>query len=498
MTLPDWLAGRRGVAIRGSHARSWSHADLAERCSDFASLLDMVDARGRAIGLLAGNSCDWIAADLAALSRQAALVPLPRFFTPGQLRHAVDATAMHALLCEDRCAAARLGFDAALGSAGALGLYAPAMPRHSRGTAYDLRGIQKVTFTSGTTGSPAGVCLTAGQQLETARALAAALSVLQIERHLNLLPLAVLLENVGGIYAPLMLGATCSCVPSDEVGLSGASAFDATRCLAAIAEHSAESIILLPQMLAEISALLEHDPSARAQIATLKFVAVGGAKTPVRVLRRARASGLPVYEGYGLSECASVVALNLPHADRIGTVGRPLPGTRVRIASDGEVEIAGRERDAPPGAAATSSPWLKTGDLGTIDEAGYLTIIGRKKSIFVTSYGRNVSPEWPESVLEESQTVAQAVVFGEGRPFPVAVIVGTAAAGDDTAIDTAIAEANTRLPDYARIGAWVRADHPFTSHNALATANGRVRRDAVLARYRERIDRLYEKGTTTP
>lgn len=110
-------------------------------------------------------------------------------------------------------------------------------------------GTQKITFTSGTTGNPKGVCLTAAQQMTTVAGLAQVLGEVGVTRHLCLLPLAVLLENIAGIYVPLSLGAQCIVPPLAEVGLSGSSSFNVERCLDAIARCQAESVILLPQML---------------------------------------------------------------------------------------------------------------------------------------------------------------------------------------------------------------------------------------------------------
>lgn len=149
----------------------------------------------------------------------------------------------------------------------------------------------------------------------------------------------MLLENIAGIYLPLALGAQCVVPSLADVGLSGSSSLDVERCLDAIARYQAESIILLPQML---QAIVRQARRRDARLGGLKFVAVGGGVTPLAVLREAAAIGLPVFEGYGLSECASVVSLNSPSAQRIGTVGRPLPGVEVRLAADGEIELHGR------------------------------------------------------------------------------------------------------------------------------------------------------------
>ena len=427
------------------------------------------------LGLLADNGPDWVAVDLDAEAAGIALVPLPPFFTPAQLAHAVASTGMDALYCTSESTARALGFH----RKNKLPWYsreAPPVPLPP--------GTAKITFTSGTTGAPKGVCLSAAAQRAVARSLAQAMRSLGIERHLCLLPLAVLLENVAGVYAPLAAGAQWIAPPLAEVGMSGATGFDARACLAAIVRHQAHSVILLPQMLLSLVNALEKEPRSLP----LRFVAVGGARVAPALIERARALGLPVYEGYGLSECASVAALNTPQGDRPGSVGRALPHLGVRIAGDGEIVVSGSGFLGYVGQAFTDNEFF-TGDLGSLDADGFLHVAGRRKHMLITSFGRNVAPEWPEAELLAGGALAQAAVFGEGRPQLCAVLV-PAPAASDAAIAAQVGAANARLPYYARIAHWVRAESPFAPHNGLATPNGRVRRDAVWERYRERFDAL--------
>jgi long-subunit acyl-CoA synthetase (AMP-forming) len=429
----------------------------------------------RVLGLLADNGEDWAVADLAALAAGIPLVPLPLFFSASQLAHAVAATGMDALYCPSEALARRLGFRHA-------GLSVPLHRRETAGVTLP-GGTAKISFTSGTTGTPKGACLSAPGQSAVAHSLASATRGLGIERHLCLLPLALLLENVAGIHAALAAGIEWRAPPLAETGMSGSAGFDARACLAAIERHRASSVILLPQMLLAIVALRQRAPRS------LRFAAVGGARVAPALIARARELGFPVHEGYGLTECASVVSLNAPGADRPGSVGRPLPHAQVRIADGGEILV---KRDGFLGYAGErpcNDEWLATGDLGRMDAEGFLHVEGRRRNVLITSFGRNVAPEWPEAELLAGGALAQAAVFGEGRPRLCAVLFAPSEVSD-AAIDAQVWAANARLPDYARIGAWVRAEAPFAPRNGLATANGRVKRDAVWQRYGERFDAL--------
>jgi len=464
-------------------------AALEARVQRLAGLLQR--ARPQALGLVADNSIEWVVADLAAERARVPLVPLPAFFTLGQLQHAADTTGMDALLCDAPGIATALGFTPGGHMPGS------ALPWFRRKAAVPVElpvGTSKITFTSGTTGSPKGVCLSAKQQRTVAASLVEATQGVGIARHLSLLPLAVLLENIAGVHAPLAAGATC-CLPSlGAVGVGGATSFDPRVALGAIERWQADSVILLPQMLAALTAAIE---AGAPRPARLRFAAVGGAKVSPALIERARAAGIPAYEGYGLSECASVVALNVPGAHRPGSVGRALPHARVRIG-DGEIVVDGAGSLGYVGEHAPGADSLRTGDLGRVDADGFLHIDGRRKHQLITSFGRNVAPEWPESELTVSPAVAQAAVFGEARPQLAAVLVPALPAVPDIALEAAVRAANERLPDYARIAVWLRADAPFSPANGLATANGRARRDAVWQRYGAQLESLYEDPTGVP
>ena len=131
--------------------------------------------------------------------------------------------------------------------------------------------------------------------------------------------------------------------------------------------------------------------------------------------------------------------------------------------------------------------WLFIAIAATDYLDGYLA----RRGNLITSFGRNISPEWPESLLLENPSIAQAAVFGDARPYLVAVLVASPQT-EHSALDRAVRHANTKLPEYARVAGWVRASAPFTALNGLATANGRIRRDALQAQYASRLNALYE------
>lgn len=434
------------------------------------------------------NSVNFVLWDLAAQLADVVCVPVPLFFTEAQQQHVLQAAGIDLLLCpadESVAIATQLTLPSA--AAFSLGVVAWRLPTT---TVPSLpNGTSKITFTSGTTGTPKGVCLSSENQWRVAQSLQSIASTLALRTHLSALPLAVLLENVAGVYSGLLSGIRVLLPSLAQVGLAGSSQFDAGTLLTHLAETGANSIIMLPQMLSQLLQQLQQNGKSAA-IDNLHFVAVGGARVAPELLARADALQLPVYEGYGLSECASVVALNAPAARRAGTVGKPLPHVRIQRAEDGELLIAGNvflgylsDNGTP------TADFVATGDLGELDVEGYLHIQGRKKHLLITSFGRNVSPEWPESELLAEPGVLQACVFGEGKPGLCAVIVShRMSVTEQEALRQRV---NNRLPDYARLQFLLPADEPFRPDNQLLTSNGRPKRAAIWQRYGERLEAIY-------
>jgi long-subunit acyl-CoA synthetase (AMP-forming) len=322
--------------ILSSGSESWDKAALLKKISQASAALLKRKNPKAPVGILADNSLEWIAIDLATQEIGVPLIPLPSFFTPSQWLHAVKSSGMQAIFCAQEDVVRNLGFVFQNQYVGELKLFEGMSVLSTMVDQPNLVGVQKITYTSGTTSEPKGVCLSSDQQWLVALSLEQELRSLKIKRHLNVLPLSVLLENIAGVYTALVCGAENICVSLSEVGLHGSSNFDADACIAAIEKYQAESIILLPQMLQAIVARsTKQDP----RLKSLKFVAVGGGKTPVALIKTAKSLGIPVYEGYGLSECASVLSLNTPNNERIGSVGKVLANRSIRVSKDGEIEI---------------------------------------------------------------------------------------------------------------------------------------------------------------
>jgi long-subunit acyl-CoA synthetase (AMP-forming) len=350
--------------------------------------------------------------------------------------------------------------------------------------------IQKITFTSGTTSKPKGVCLSSAQQWSVAKSLEHALASLKIKKHLCLLPLSVLLENVAGVYTSFLSHTEVFVFSLKEIGFKDPFNFDAVQCLSKINEYKIESVILLPQMLHSILNVIQpNDP----RIQSLKFVALGGAKTPRLLIQKAKDLGLPIYEGYGLSECSSVVSLNLPHAYKVGSVGKPLSNRKIRIAEDREIEICMTNQVSYLGEVSDSDLWFRTGDIGHIDEEGFLFIDGRKKNLIITSYGRNISPEWLESLLMEQGLYKQVMVVGDAQPYLSALILPLTDISNES-IESSIRSVNKELPKYASILNYIVLDQPFSFANRQLTENGRLKRDVIESHYQKEINTLYKSS----
>jgi long-chain acyl-CoA synthetase len=253
----------------------------------------------------------------------------------------------------------------------------------------------------------------------------------------------------------------------------------------------------------------------------LEVALVGAAPIAPELLEFFDACGVLVLEGYGLTESCAASTLNTVDAVRFGTVGRPLPGTEVAIADDGEILMRGPhvfkgyyKDPAATEVALTPEGWLCTGDLGQVSDDGFLSITGRKKDLIITSSGKNITPVNLESGLKESRYITEAVVFGDKRPYLVAMLtldrdeslklarrLGIATdpvtiAADPRVhaeVEKEVERVNRRFARIEQVKRFAILGHELTQADGELTPTLKVKRAIVYDKYRDLFDGLYAK-----
>ncbi|MDT8427229.1 MAG: AMP-binding protein [Pseudomonadales bacterium] len=484
------LAGNRSAAL------SWRELEAAV----LAVKKILQEQSIRSLALYADNSPDWVVIDLACRLAGVVLIPLPAFFSDRQLRHLLDSTSVDALITDqpDRVLPLWQAQPVLIEAPDGLNILVATDSNKRRSSCTMPAATGKISFTSGSTGMPKGVCLSSAHIEQVACSIKEISDSCAISRHLAVMPLSTLLENVAGVYTTLLSGAELVLATAAELGFNGSSGFSIERFLGAVQSSQANSLILIPQLL---EALVHSCQSGWTVPKQLRFIAVGGGTVSPTLLQQARSSGLPVYEGYGLSECGSVVCLNGPGRESTGSLGKPLGHVRL-VIENGEIVVSGssflgyvndRSSWLEPGAET----WVHTGDLGYIDGQGFVHYQGRIKNVMVSTYGRNIMPEWIEAEIQASPLISQCVVFGNDRPCCVALLAPSAPDIDNDQIDRLLVRVNAELPDYARIRAWHRLPSALPPGRGepddLMTSNGRPRRKLIQAHFEQEIEALYSE-----
>jgi long-chain acyl-CoA synthetase len=258
----------------------------------------------------------------------------------------------------------------------------------------------------------------------------------------------------------------------------------------------------------------------------VKYAVSGGAPLGARLGHFYRAIGLIVLEGYGLTETTAPAMIGRPDGLKIGKVGRVLPGTGIKIAEDGEIWLRGNNilrgywRNPAATEAAMDGEWFKTGDIGELDDEGFLSITGRKKELLVTAGGKNVAPAPLEDPLRADPLVGQAVVIGDKRPFVAALIsldsemlpIWLANNGADKTmtlaqaakspivlaeIQKAIDRVNRHFSKAESIRKFVVLDRELTEESGHLTPSLKIKRDAVLRDFAAAVDDIYDSAPET-
>lgn len=377
--------------------------------------------------------------------------------------------------------------------------------------------LATIAYTSGTSGDPKGVRISHHNLMYTTQVSVGPLGLTPADTQLLFLPLAHIVGRQ--LVVSTFLSGCVTVLDPDPQNL-----------LANCQELGVSYFCAVPRVLEKLYTAFEAAPAARIRAAfggRLRFILSGGASLPPAVTAFFRGIDVPVYEGYGLTETTGTLTINLPGQYRDGSVGRPVPGSELRIASDGEILARGPgmmhgyhrpEDDARPeddGEALRwldGAAWLCTGDVGHIDADGYLWITDRKKDLFKLSTGKYIAPKAIENRLQASSSLlSQAVIYGENRSYVTALLtlnagalvalageLQTASAGELCAhaevrrrIDEAVQRVNQQLAPFEQVRRFALVHPDFGVEAGDLTPSLKLRRQMVTARHRALLDAMY-------
>jgi long-chain acyl-CoA synthetase len=568
-----------GVLVRRHVDGEWVDRTATEFLDEVAAVAKGFVAAGiqpgDRVGIMSRTRYEWTVLDFALWHAGAVPVPVYETSSASQAewilgdsgaRAIVTETAEHTALIDSiRTRLPDLGEmwqieDGAIDALTSLGTAVSDADLAGRHGAVGLDDLATIIYTSGTTGRPKGVELTHGNfVLLSLNAIDRMAAVLKEPGAATLLfiPLAHVFARFIEVLV-IAAGATLGHAPDVKALLADLGSFKPTFILAvprvfekvynsaeqkataggkvkifhwaarvAIAHSRARDAggpgprLRLAHKLADALVLhkLRNALGGRA-----RWAISGGAPLGERLGHFYRGLGLSVLEGYGLTETTAATTVNVPELTKIGTVGLPLPGAAVRIERDGEVLISGvhvfrgYHNNPEATAEAFSGEWFRTGDVGELDDEGYLRITGRKKEIIVTAAGKNVAPSILEDRVRAHPLVSQCVVVGDNRPFVAALItldaemlptwleaqgktpMGVAEARTDpdvrTALDAAVSRANEAVSRAESIRAYKVLEGDFTIANGYLTPSLKVIRHAVLRDFAAAVDELYPTATS--
>lgn len=361
-----------------------------------------------------------------------------------------------------------------------------------------------LVYTSGTTGRPKGAMLSHRYILNSVESLRQTIPIFDTDITLSYLPACHVAERISGIYNRLYNG-----TPAYFIS-------DLTKLYTDILEVRPTVFASLPRFFEKIHArLLAKSPEAAVTAqdvrdafgGRVRLLTSGGAPLPTEIARFFAGRGLPVLQAYGLTENICT-AFNTEQNFKFGTVGRPMPMCEVRIAPDSEIELrspmmfSGYYKDEKQTAEMfTTDGWMKTGDLGQLDDDGYLSITGRKKEIIVLSTGKNVAPALIESMVKESHLISHCFLYGDGRPYCVALITLNPAefAGPENEVRDVIAQvvsrANERVSRPEQIKKFLILDDDFSPARDEITPTMKLKRDVIARNYMQNIEKIYEQAS---
>ena len=420
--------------------------------------------------------------------------------------------------------------------------------------------LATIIYTSGTTGQPKGVMLTHANMLANAEDASAILPIAEDDLSLSFLPLSHGFERTGGLYTILRAGGSIAygggiasltddlrqvrptmlgCVPrvlervyQHVLGEKESASLVKQKILGWVldvgraagrvrtADTTHETALPFPLRLQHhVADRLVFRKLRQALGGRIRFLVSGGAPLNADLACFFHGAGIPVYEGYGLTEAGPVVTCNAPGRSRVGSVGPALPQVSVRIAADGEVCVRGPNvmrgyynRPDDTAEALDAQGWLHTGDIGEVDAQGFLTITDRKKNLLITSQGENVAPQSIEGCFRQEPLIEEACLIGDQRPYLTVLLVPDREFVEITArkhglsgewpglldhptiralFEQCFETVNSSLPRHAQPRKFALLPEPFSQERNELTPTLKVKRRTVLQTRQAEIDGLY-------
>lgn len=559
------------------HYRGWSYTQLWETIRHMAFGLRSLGVRsGSKVAICSTNGPHWLVSDFAIMSLGAVSVPIYPTLTGKQIRFILENADVEAVIMETPEMVDRIDewpdlvrFVIVVKGRSTHPLattFSAVLERgESESVNVDRWGWQQlkrddlatIVHTSGTTGNPKGVMLSHGNLLTNVEEIQYCVPVSSRDTSLSFLPLSHIFERTCGQFVPIAVGATIAyaenmdTIPQNLLEVKPTVLISVPRLYEKMHQRIQDRVengSVLQRRIFQWALRVSEERlngtngehgwpipvslerkylTARKLVFSkihaqtggrLRMLVSGGAALDPNVARFFALIGLPIIEGYGMTECSPVIACNPLVHPKPGTVGKPLPQTEVRLAEDGELVVKspsvmmGYYRQPEETAQTMKNGWLSTGDIAEIDEEGYIRIVDRKKNILVLSTGKNVAPQPIENALCSSRYIQQAVLVGHRRKFVSALIVPdfenirpiaekwgahteeeiAQAPGTRELIEQEIQRLTTDFAPFERPKKFALLPRPFTLEAGELTPTLKVRTKQVEQRYASLIAGLYE------
>lgn len=547
-TIPAWfcrqVAERRdatAILVPGEDGyRGVSWGELGQDSFRLAAGLRSIGVGpGDRVVQIGANSYGWIAADIAILLARAVHVPVHASLARSQMEYQIHHSGAKVVILAGRAQADALA-PLADSLTGKSRFYAQATwpdfeqhplrihpleklmePQSEQGklpvaaaNTIDEGDLATIMYTSGTTGEPKGVMLSHGNLASNAAAAAELHGDESAARMLCFLPLSHIYARTCDMYTWIYRGNELALAENRDTIVANCSELRPTMINGVPYFYEKLCRRLRESGQADQPGVLRHVLGGNIRVCMS-----GGAALPNHVAEFFDRQGVLLVQGYGLTETSPVITAATPEANKLGTVGRPIPNVEVGIADDGEILTRGPHvmlgywQDPEATAAAIRDGWLHTGDLGALDDDGFLTITGRKKELIVTAAGKNIVPSYLEGLLTASPFIAQAMLVGEGRNFLTALIVpdpeslrmelenrGIAISSREeifthpAVLEFYRSEIDRLLSDVARheqVGQFALLDRALTIEAGELTPKGSLRRETIHEHFSDKIEAMY-------